>query len=302
MKRFFENNIVQVIILCIVTFLFSFVGQLLGAPLMFLMRSTGNDALEFMGHYMMNLGTWILVFIIWIVIKKYRCLFNALGPKAKGNKLSTSLIIGLIFGLGMNLFLAIVAMLNGDIKLSFNEINVAYIVGFIIAVGIQSGAEELVMRVHVYQNLRRIFPKSPAVAIIGNAVLFVLLHIANPGINILALINLFASGILLSLIVFYFDSFWGAVAAHTGWNFCQSILLGLPNSGIVSEYSVFKLDAASARNSFAYDVGFGIEGTVARTVLYIIACAIIIVIGRKRNQKPFDVWADAVKTTVVANE
>jgi len=197
----------------------------------------------------------------------------------------------LIFGLGINLLCGIIAAFNGDIKLTYNGINIGYILGFIVVVGIQSGAEELAMRGHLYQKLRKLYPNTPAVAIILNGLVFALLHIFNPGVSALAIIDIFFSGLMFSLMVYYFDSFWAPVIAHTGWNFCQNIILGLPNSGIVSEYSIFKLDAANARNSFAYNVGFGLEGTLTSIAVMIIACIVIFVVGRKRNQKPLDIWA-----------
>jgi hypothetical protein len=47
---------------------------------------------------------------------------------------------------------------------------------------------------------------------------------------------------------------------HTGWNFTQNYLFGLPNSGLVSEASVFHLDAANGITNLIYDWDFGVEG------------------------------------------
>ena len=96
--------------------------------------------------------------------------------------------------------------------------------------------------------------------------------------------------VLFSLFVYYFDSLWCAYGIHTGWNFTQSILLGLPNSGLVVPYSNFELDTAAAANSFAYNVAFGIEGTILSTVVLAVACLIVYLLGEKRNQQPIDIW------------
>ena len=80
------------------------------------------------------------------------------------------------------------------------------------------------------------------------------------------------------------DSLWCAFAIHAAWNFTQNILFGLPNSGIVMPYSVFKLDAATARDSFAYNVGFGIEGTLFADIILIIACLLLFFWGQKRKE------------------
>ena len=41
----------------------------------------------------------------------------------------------------------------------------------------------------------------------------------------------------------------------------------MPNSGLVSEASVFGLDAANARDSLVYSVGFGVEGAIPALVI-----------------------------------
>ena len=48
-------------------------------------------------------------------------------------------------------------------------------------------------------------------------------------------------------------SFWRALHQR---NFTQNILLGLPNSGNVVPFSIFKLEGAA--DSLVYNVGFGI--------------------------------------------
>ena len=134
--------------------------------------------------------------------------------------------------------------------------------------------------------------KNPVVAIVGNSLLFALLHLANHGVTILSVLNIFLVGILFSLMVYYMDSLWCAFAVHTAWNFTQNILFGLPNSGINVPYSVFKLNAGTARDSFAYNVGFGIEGTVFADIVLLAACVLLYLWGRKHGKKSMDVWAE----------
>ena len=94
------------------------------------------------------------------------------------------------------------------------------------------------------------------------------------------------SGLVFGAMILYFDSIWMAMGCHTTWNFTQNILLGLPNSGSVSSYSIFVLDRNSARGSFAYDVGFGLEGSIMSIVVQVISLALMIYVYRKyaKNQ------------------
>ena len=195
-----------------------------------------------------------------------------------------SVLLGLSVGFGLNLLIGLIAAARGEISLHYDHFEPVMFLFLILCVAIQSGAEELAMRWFVYQRFRRYFPNSPLPAILANSLFFMALHLLNNGISILPILHLAVAGLMYSLLVYYFDSFWGAVIAHTGWNFCQSILLGLPNSGLVSAYSVFKLDAATAVSGLAYDPAFGIEGSVLAVVLQILICIALVYFGEKRKK------------------
>ena len=117
------------------------------------------------------------------------------------------------------------------------------------------------------------------------------MHLLNDGITVVSVLSIIVVGIVFSLLVYYYDSVWAAFMMHTAWNFTQSIVFGLPNSGLVSEYSLFKLEAASAKNGLFYNVGFGVEGSVGATVLLAIVIAVIVVINRGKPEKN-DVWGN----------
>ena len=120
------------------------------------------------------------------------------------------------------------------------------------------------------------------------------LHMGNPGVTKLGLLQVFLIGVLFSLIVYYWDSLWTVIWAHTAWNFSQSIVFGLPNSGIVSKYSVFKLEAASARDGIFYNTSFGVEGSMGANVMIAAAIVIVLIYGlvTKRGER-MDHWAEA---------
>ena len=109
-------------------------------------------------------------------------------------------------------------------------------------------------------------------------------------------LQVFLFGIQASLLVYYWDSLWAAIWTHTAWNFSQSIVFGLPNSGIVSKYSVFKLEAASARDGIFYNTSFGVEGSLGANVLIGIIIAVILTyaFATKRGEK-MDYWEEMEK-------
>jgi hypothetical protein len=80
------------------------------------------------------------------------------------------------------------------------------------------------------------------------------------------------------------------MAAHAAWNYTQSIVFGLPNSGLVSKFSLFKLDASTATDSLFYNVGFGVEETIVAVSVNVICAILVVVWGVKNKKKPTNIW------------
>lgn len=273
------------------------VGQLIGSGVLALTGATDKltaivgdeDTAKFLLMYFDFFGIWIAFFLATGIFKNNRPMLKSLAFRRDGVNLRGA-VIGLLLGFAANGFCVIMSWILGDIVLSFNGFNPALFFAFLFVVMIQSGAEEIVDRCYLYQKLRRGY-KNPWIAIIGNAVAFACLHLLNPGVTAVGIAQIVVVGILFSLFVYYFDSLWAAIMMHTGWNFCQSIFFGLPNSGIVSAYSVFRLDAASARNGIFYNVNFGVEGSVGAIVVLVLIGVIMVILGIKRG-KTEDLWKE----------
>ena len=277
-KRKFSDNI---LVLYFLSVLLIILGQFLGMLLGIFPFMTDTEAAVTAAMYLSFIGIWTLTLLYLRFTKKNRPILQAVGRNATGNNWK-NLLLGTALGFGLNGICILAAWLNKDISLYYDSFRPVSFVIIFIAVFVQSSAEELVCRGFLYQRLRRSY-QNPAVAIIGNSMLFALLHLTNEGVTILSVLNIFIVGILFSFIVCYMDSLWCAMAMHAAWNFTQNILFGLPNSGLVSPYSVFRLDAAAAKSSFAYNVGFGIEGTLFADVVLILACVCMYLWGRRQS-------------------
>ena len=281
----------------VITYLLIVAGQILGANLVYFAGQmipsiAATDAWRTSNLYLRFVGIWVVTLLLLALIPYNRPMLKALGKKLKGNTLKM-FGVGLAIGLGMNLLCALLAMVNGDIALTFHSFRPVSFLLIFAAVLIQSAAEELLCRVYMYQRLLR-FGCKPIVAAVINASFFAIVHLGNPGVTPLSVVSLFLSGMLLSAMVVYMDSPWAAMACHAGWNFCQNILLGLPNSGNVVPYSVFKLDAAAATDSFAYSVSFGLEGAVTAVIIHVVVIGLIVWWGTRRKTVPTNVWATEI--------
>lgn len=275
---------------CILAYLLIFIGQLLGE---FVLLASGAYKTDFgatAGLYFLFGGIWLVLFLN-ALIKKNRPLFKAYGIGCKGNN-ALNLLIGYLIGIGMNGLAILLAWMHGDIKMYFDRFELIPFLILFAAVFVQSAAEEMVCRGFIYQRVLRTYRNKFWLAVIINSVFFGLIHLGNDGVTVMAIVDLIVTGLLFSAMVYYFDSLWMAMAVHAGWNFTQSILAGLPNSGNVVPYSVFKLDAATARDSFFYNVAFGVEGTIPAIAIQLVVLAAIVAIGIKIGGKPTDIWKE----------
>ena len=275
---------------CILAYILITAGQIIGEIVVWVSGAEKTDLGLTAGMYFSFAGIWLVLFLN-ALIKKNRPLFKAYGTGCKGNNVK-NLLIGLLIGIGMNGAAILMAWMHGDIHMYFDRIEIVPFIILFAAVYVQSAAEEMICRGFVYQRVLRTYKDKYWLAILVNSVFFAALHLGNEGVSPLAFVDLAVTGLLFSAMVYYFDSLWMAMAVHTGWNFTQSILAGLPNSGLVVPYSVFKLDASTARDSFFYNVAFGVEGTVPAIAIQIVVLVALVMIGRKIGEKPTDIWKE----------
>lgn len=237
---------------------------------------------EFTLEYALFIGMVIVTLVFCFFFEKeiFRSFFPARFGGLKGNTFK-EFALGLLFGFLMNGGCILAAWLHGDLHFSVGRFLPVYMITTFISVVIQSSAEEMVTRGYIYQAHAERYPVW--FAILANSLLFSALHLMNPGVTVISVIELVASGVSLSLVVYARKSLWMAYGCHAMWNFTQSIIFGLPNSGIVSEGSFFHLEAAS--ESIFYDPGFGIEGTIISVVSELALIAWCFYIIRRDKKK-----------------
>lgn len=191
---------------------------------------------------------------------------------------------GLLIGAFMNGFAIVCALLHGDIKLYFETSvgQVPLLLFALFSVFIQSTSEELWCRGFLYERLHERCPLW--VAILANAVLFAAMHILNDGVTVFAIISIGVCGLSYSLLRWYSGSIWIAMGVHTAWNFVQAFLFGLPNSGIVSEVSLFHLDASTGISNLIYDFTFGVEGALPALFINLMIGVIAVILAARSGR------------------
>ena len=155
-----------------------------------------GDSVEFLLQYFDFYGIWIAFMLVILLFKSNWPMWKAFLYNGHGNNLK-AIPAGILLGFGMNGFCILMSVIMGDIKLSFNGFDPKLFFIFLFCVLIQSGAEEIIDRCYLYQKLRRRY-RWPAIAVLVNALVFMALHMANPGVTNLGLLQVFLIGVLFS--------------------------------------------------------------------------------------------------------
>ena len=132
-------------------------------------------------------------------------------------------------------------------------------------------SEELVFRGYILRNLMKSF--NPWLSLSISALLFALVHLMNPGIPVVGVINIILGGLLLGITFMNTRNLWMPVLFHFSWNFFQGPVLGFPVSGVA-----FKtlLSATISGNELISGGSFGFEGSIICTVVLLAAFLVFV--------------------------
>ena len=189
-------------------------------------------------------------------------------------------------GIGAVLFSGAVGIcvLSGTVTISAaDKPNVVMIVLFLLGFLVQGFSEELLCRGLLMVSLSRNQPTW--VCILINSVLFAALHLANPGVSLIAVINLTLFGVFASMYTLRRGSLWGIAALHSVWNFVQGNLWGISVSGMSSMPSFMQTLLGEERADALFNGGaFGLEGGIGVTIVLVVGIGILLFIPTKKKE------------------
>lgn len=223
----------------------------------------------------------ITVTVILFCIKQQARDLTSLGLDVK--QLIPEYAVGAVLGVGLLFATLLVCELLLPVQYTVHfvstELWMLYLLGFLV----QGMSEEVLCRGYLMPSMAR--AHSLPVAVIGNSLLFALLHLGNQGITLVALLNIILFGILMSVYVLKRGNLWGACAIHSLWNFAQGNLFGLPVSGLSTLPSpIVALFPES--HPLIHGGSFGPEGGLATTaVLTLALMATMVFMKPAKNDK-----------------
>ncbi len=191
-------------------------------------------------------------------------------------------LIGYVVGAVMITAACMIAVATGTISINLStSISVVYFMLFFVGFIVQGMAEEVIVRGYFMVSLTNSIKSRHAAAIaVGvSSVAFSLLHLGNPGMSLLAIVNLTLAGVFFALYILRTGNIWGACAAHSAWNFFQGNFFGVQVSGLTMNASIFTATATDS-GSLINGGSFGLEGGLAVTIVQVIAIILLFVIPK----------------------
>lgn len=298
-----SHIVIQILIFIAVIFISQMaVGIIVGVPLSFVMMNQfGAEQLategigsfiSFITDFMNNLPVWFTVvslfataLMTFLVIVYCRHIegrsFASMGLGRRG--LMKNYGLGYLIGIVMITVTVVLAVLFGGAKFSgFNTgVSAFYIALFFLGYLVQGMSEEVCFRGYFMVSCANKVPV--AVAVFISSVAFAVMHLANQGISLLAVINLTLFGAFAACYVLRTDDLWGACAIHSAWNFFQGNVFGISVSGTGLGSSVFGTTFVSGRELLSGGV-FGIEGGVCTTIVMVVGIALVLFLPQ--NERP----------------
>ena len=200
---------------------------------------------------------------VWLFVRFIdRKSFESIGLTLKGYE--NDLRLGLALGAGMIaigfLILFILGFLSVD-GFSFPIISIILYLALFIVVSFH---EEIMMRGYVLNNLMQSMNRYVALSI--SSVIFMSIHLLNPNVNFLSVINLFLAGIVLGIYYIHKPNLWRPIGMHLTWNFFQGPIFGFEVSGIETKSIIGQ---SIKGNEIITGGAFGFEGSIIATILIV---------------------------------
>ncbi|GCB34545.1 CPBP family intramembrane glutamic endopeptidase [Bacteroides faecalis] len=141
-------------------------------------------------------------------------------------------------------------------------------------------AEEIMMRGYILGRLMHT-KLNKFLSLLISSLLFATMHLFNPNIAFLPMLNLVLAGMLLGATFLYTRNLCFSLSLHLFWNWIQGPILGYEVSG--NDFGTSMLTLYLPEENVLNGGAFGFEGSLICTVLMIVFTILIIWWGEKRE-------------------
>ena len=291
-KKKLPNFIWAIILSLIFMYGGSLMGSLATVPLFLALRNIPlffniKDLLSLLITLFSFAFISLLVFFRVKVIEKRS--FSSIGFN-KNNWLK-KYSLGFFIGLAMMSIIVLILFPFGYITVEKNPIQpvgisaIASVLVILFGWIIQGATEEIVTRGWLLNVLSTKY--NIGVGLLISSTLFGLMHLTNPNVNYIAVINIILVGLFYGLYVIKTNDLWAVCGMHSAWNFAQGHIFGFKVSGLdVSVGSLIDLNLVGS--DFVTGGIFGPEAGITATFILLASIGILLFIDKKRyfSNKP----------------
>ena len=284
-KKKLPNFIWAIILSLIFMYGGSLMGSLATVPLFLALRniplfSNNKDLLSLLITLFSFVFISLLVFFRVKVIEKRS--LSSIGFN-KNNWLK-KYSLGFLIGLAMMSIIVLILFPFGYITVEKNPIQpvgisaIASVLVILLGWIIQGATEEIVTRGWLLNVLSTKY--NIGVGLLISSTLFGLMHLTNPNVNYIAVINIILVGLFYGLYVIKTNDLWAVCGMHSAWNFAQGNIFGFKVSGLdVSVGSLIDLNLVGS--DFVTGGIFGPEAGITATFILLASIGILLFIDKK---------------------
>lgn len=273
---------IPVIAECIVFLLLFFITMLVSAIIaQIVFPITDEESLDYLFLY--NILNAVLSFAVIALIQRgvNREPLSKLGFRQVQSPVEC-LVIGIGTPLAIFLIGLVVSLLAGSARIEgiqWMPADLALSLLFFIPAAFN---EEIWLRGYLLNILLR--TRMPSwLSILIMSLVFAAMHLANPGIDLLSMVNLTVAGILFGVLFVYTRNLLYPLVFHFMWNWLQGSVFGFKVSGMDYFSSVIQLQLT--QNDLLNGGSFGFEGSVLCTILASLAIAGLTIYFRRKNRQ-----------------
>ena len=181
------------------------------------------------------------------------------------------LVKGLAVGFLLFSLVAFLMLLSGAGSFEWGQLTLEpflYILILLPLWMIQGGAEELVTRAWLLPVAVK--NTNLPIGLLTSSLLFALLHLGNPDIGILPIVNIALFGLFASLYLLRTDNVWGIIGLHAAWNFSQGNIYGFSVSGTGVDVAVLNF-IPKTDSSWLTGGAFGAAASIFSSLILLLA-------------------------------
>jgi membrane protease YdiL (CAAX protease family) len=243
-----------------------------------------DTALEQTIFLILAFGPIFLILWGWLALFEKRPLWTiGLERAGAGLKYGRGFIIGLVMfavSIGISAAFGYLAFETGGAGGSQGLAALGGVLLVYLGWTVQGPAEEALTRGWLLPTVGARY--KPWLGVLISSGIFTVLHLLNPNVGPVAVLNLFLFGVFAALYALYEGGLWGVFSLHVAWNWAQGNLFGFEVSGGLPPGGAL-FDLMEVGPDLVTGGPFGPEGGLAVTAVLLVSCGVVWVLGRRKD-------------------